>query len=96
MSHGAHTLKTFSWEQVELPALQWVDGLIAWIDDFQHKASGAGAMQAQQGGEPRLFEGCDVEEMRQAQRVLRSWQGELLPDARRGARSPARRRVEVL
>ena len=77
---------------MELPALQWVDGLIAWIDDFQHKASGAMPMQ----GEPRLFEGCDVEEMRQAQRVLRSWQGELLPDARRGARSPARRRVEVL
>ncbi len=81
---------------MELPALQWVDGLIAWIDDFQHKASGAGAMQAQQGGEARLFEGCDVEEMRQAQRVLRSWQTELLPSARRGARSPARRRVEVL
>ena len=82
---------------MELPALQWVDGLIAWIDDFQHKASGAMPMQAQQGGsQPRLFEGCDVEEMRQAQRVLRSWQTELLPDARRGARSPARRRVEVL
>ena len=77
---------------MELPALQWVDGLIAWIDDFQHTASGAMPLH----GEPRLFEGCDVEEMRQAQRVLRSWQTELLPSARRGARSPARRRVEVL
>ena len=59
--------------EVDLPALQWVEGLHSFVHDFQKEVA-AGTAVVTEGGE---YRGCNVREMQEALEVLTSWKAEL-------------------
>ena len=56
-------------EEVDLPAVQWVEGLHYYLEQFQDEAIAA--------GESEVFQGCNVSGMREALEVLAAWRAEL-------------------
>ena len=59
--------------EVDLPALQWVEGLHSFVQDFQKEVAESTAVVAE-GGE---YRGCNVREMQEALEVLTAWRTEL-------------------
>jgi hypothetical protein len=58
-------------DEVDLPALQWVEGLHSYLKQSQVETQAAG------GAEAEALHGRDVREMRDALEVLTAWRAEL-------------------
>ena len=58
-------------DEVDLPALQWVEGLHSYLKQSQVETQAAG------GAEAEALHGRDVREMRDALEVLAAWRAEL-------------------
>jgi hypothetical protein len=66
--------------EVDLPALQWVQGLHSFVENFQAEADAAADAaepESESGGQPEYYRGCHVGEMSEALEVLTAWKAEL-------------------